>query len=68
MKIIDVSERSKLLKRGKSFNDLVDKEKIQKFMNNFCHAYSSFYGSDLVKYWREGLELSEGFIGYYRGV
>jgi len=67
MKIIDVSERSKLLKRGKSFNDLVDKEKIQKFMNNFCHAYSSFYGSDLVKYWREGLELSEGFIGYYRG-
>lgn len=66
MKIIDIRERSELLKRGKSFNDLVDKEKIQRFMSNFCHAYSSFYRSDLVKSWREGLELSEEFIDYYR--
>lgn len=66
MKIIDIRERSELLKRGKSFNDLVDKEKIQRFMSNFCHAYSSFYRSDLVKSWRGELELSEGFVDYYR--
>lgn len=66
MRIVDESNVRKLLKRGKSFDDLVDEEKIQKFINNFYHAYSSFYDSNLVKHWCKKLELSNEFINYYR--
>jgi len=66
MRLIDEDEGRKLLRRGKSFDGLVDKEKVQKFMNNFCYAYRSFYNSNLVCSWHDGLELSKKFIDYYR--
>ena len=66
MRIIERSE-VKLGKRGKSFDDLVNEEKVQDLIDNFCHAYNNFYDSNLVhRFWRKKLELSRKFIDYYR--
>jgi len=66
MKIVNANEVRKLLERGKNFNDLINKGKIQDFMNNFYQAYNSFYNSNLVDNWYEGLNRSKEFINYYR--
>lgn len=66
MKIVNINEARKLFERGKNFNDLINKEKIQDFMNNFYQAYNNFYNSNLPDNWYEGLNRSKEFISYYR--
>jgi len=67
MRIVNDSDTRESLKRGKSFGDLVDEEKVQEFIDNFCHEYSNFYDSNLVnRSWRKKLELSRKFIDYHR--
>lgn len=66
MRIVNDSDTRESLKRGKSFGDLVDEEKVQEFMGNFYHAYNSFYDSNLGKHWCKRLELSNEFINDYR--
>jgi len=66
MRIVNGSDTRESLKRGKSFGDLVDEQRVQEFMGNFYHAYNSFYDSNLAKYWCKRLELSNEFINDYR--